>query len=163
MPIVSRGQAAIERAARNLWFLFIPVVAGAAVVGSIVAVGANSASKTDLKQFARHQAQLINAKSRQRSIDNCNRSNPGRAYLLLRAREITSSTSQEAANYVYGILDCEKVVDTHGQPIPVVPAVADQYLKMFSKCRVPELRRGRIVGSQSFDAYFHRRGHCRRG
>lgn len=160
MPIVSRGERLIARAANNIWFIFIPLVAGAAIVGSVWAVGNNSASKADIKTFAIHQAQIVNAQSRQRSIDNCNRSNPGRAYLLLRAQEVASSTAR-TARYVFEILSCERVIDSHGQPIPVSIAVENEYLKMFSKCRIPTLLNGRITGSQDFATYFHHAGHCK--
>lgn len=106
------------------------------------------------------QASQNDRASVQRSEDTCRRSNPERAYFLLRAHELKSSTASDAPQ-VLAILNCRAAVASGGKPIPLTPDVQREYLRLFAKGWVPTTRGDAIVGKVPFDVYFAGKGPAR--
>lgn len=94
-----------------------------------------------------------------RVVDTCNRGNPSRAYLQLRAIEFPKSVvtgksyTTEVAPDVYQLLDCEKTVAAH-HPVALSREAAATYLGYFQVRRVPVVKDGRVVDTIPFSKYF---------
>lgn len=103
-------------------------------------------------------AARVEQKATMLAIDTCRNTNPSRAFLQLRSRELSagkleSTFTTRVTAKVFAIVDC---VDTikQGRPVLLPPKVEEQYLTLFKNERIGLTRGRKIVGSISFDDYF---------
>lgn len=85
-----------------------------------------------------------------RSVATCNRQQPGRAYLQIRAAADPSGPAKDATA-VYAILDCDATVANNGVPVALRASEEAKYLTLFKRRRIGIVKDGRVTGSVSCD------------
>jgi hypothetical protein len=137
------------------------VAAGCWIAAAQAGKSAARGSSAAVEKKARELAAQNERDSVKRSVDTCNRGNPGRAYLLIRAGEFTkTSTLKESfttgiSPSVWGILYCEATV-RQGTNVALAPSVQREYLRIFRHRLVPVVVNGRITSYIPFSIYFRR-------
>lgn len=163
MPLRWVGERVAKGAGSQVAMMTILVALVAAGCWIAAAQAGKSAARGSSAAVAKKAKELAAQNERDsvaRSVNTCNRGNPGRAYLLIQAGDLKrtllkrSFTSGISPN-VWAILQCEATVADGGVPVALAPAVQRKYLRVFKHRLVPVVRDGQIVGYIPFSVYFH--------
>lgn len=134
------------------------------ITTKVTASNTTKTAKIEAEKYTNRLAAANNEASSQRSVNSCRRSNPARAYLLLRAGEFTKTSfrkpsyTTKISPQVLAILNCAATVRNDGVPVELPKTVQDRYLELFSKRLVPTTRENKIIGVVPFKVYFSAKG-----